>query len=353
MTNNMTRRTFTAMAAVGAASALLGGCSQKQDEQRREEAPVEKEPLAVAIKATGWNDKDVWSALSAVPLPRKWDEKTKEADGEDPFADHKEPYEWATCSGEESVAALGDENTEYLVRAYAPVLADGTIFKDSPRYVVVRAGSEPAAISFEQLEAKDMTDEAIASALAPFKADEKCLAALAAATAARMAAAKPAAPAEEAAPEAAPSAAQEATPQAAPSDGGGGSNAGGSGYEAPSGGSGGYTPPDSGDGGGVAREVGKVRREVDRACAECGDVGAHDFGRGVAFVYAGYGDIEPIGCKGLGNAEADAAAAAGDDGDGTCWCRHAARSLDLMWSATRSACAATDSAGFTAAEVGR
>jgi ribosomal protein L12E/L44/L45/RPP1/RPP2 len=250
MTNNMTRRTFTAMAAVGAASALLGGCSQKQDEQRREEAPVEKEPLAVAIKATGWNDKDVWSALSAVPLPRKWDEKTKEADGEDPFADHKEPYEWATCSGEESVAALGDENTEYLVRAYAPVLADGTIFKDSPRYVVVRAGSEPASICFEPLEAKDMTDEAIASALAPFKADEKCLAALAAATAARMAAAKPAAPAEEAAPEAAPSAAQEATPQAAPSDGGGGSNAGGSGYEAPSGGSGGYTPPDSGDGGG-------------------------------------------------------------------------------------------------------
>ena len=120
MTNNMTRRTFTAMAAVGAASALLGGCSQEKNEQRQEEKPVEKEPLAVAIKATGWNDKDVWSALSAVPLPREWDEKTKKADGKDPFADHKESYEWATCSGEASVAALGDENADYLVRAYAP-----------------------------------------------------------------------------------------------------------------------------------------------------------------------------------------------------------------------------------------
>ena len=51
----------------------------------------------------------------------------------------------------------------------------------------------------------------------------------------------------------------------------------------------------------------------------------------------------------LGDAEADALLAAGDERDR----RHAARSRVRMWSATRSARAAMVSAGFTAAEVGR
>src|SRR5690606_19886740 len=110
---------------------------------------------------------------------------------------------------------------------------------------------------------------------------------------------------------------------------------------------------DGRDGGCVAGKVGKVGLEIEGAGAEGGKLGAHGVGCRVALGDARYGDVEAFGRKRPGDAEADAAAAAGDDGDGACWGRHAARSLDWMWSATRSAWAATESAGFTAADVGR
>ena len=54
---------------------------------------------------------------------------------------------------------------------------------------------------------------------------------------------------------------------------------------------------------------------------------------------------------GFGDGQADAAVGSGDDGDAARLITP--RSVVRIWSATRSACAAIDSAGLTAAEVGR
>ncbi len=68
---------------------------------------------------------------------------------------------------------------------------------------------------------------------------------------------------------------------------------------------------------------------------------------------AGQRNIEAVARQRPGHAESDAAPAAGDNSHGTRRCRHALSSFATIWSATRSACAATVSAGLTAADVGR
>ena len=67
----------------------------------------------------------------------------------------------------------------------------------------------------------------------------------------------------------------------------------------------------------MAGDIGKIGLEVERVRAVRRKVGAHGVGRRIRLADTRYGNVEPRGGKRLGDAEADAAAAAGDDGDGT------------------------------------